>query len=214
MDAENLIAQLRDGVRRLEPGQPIDPVALMGELDRWETAKAEVRMQGVERKTAVLEAKAEAKEADVFLEFQIKLIAATFDKAVSYTNIVMIAGYASFFGIWSMVKDLNRPANKWAVVLMLISVTIFVVFEFVKMVWLGRQQMRRQRIAASGLDGLDPAEMRERFRRLDVALQAESGKFVRFWVVTVLAAALAALAGIALLTTDLIVALVEASPKT
>ncbi len=207
MDAENLIASLRDDIRRIEPGQTIDPVALLGELERWETAKAEVRMQAVERKAAVLEAKAEVKEADAFLDFHIKLLAATFDKGSAYTNIVMIAGYASFFGIWSMVKDLNRPANKMAVLLMLLSVTIFVVFEFVKMFWLGRQQMRRQRIVAAGLEGLGAEEIRARFNRLDVDLQAESGKFARFWLVTVLPAALAALAGIALLTTDLILAL-------
>lgn len=212
MDAENLLASLRDDIRRIEPGKAIDPVALLGELERWETAKAEVRMQALEEATTVLTAKAEAREADAFLDFQIKLIAATFDKAVGYTNIVMIAGYASFFGIWSMVKDLNRPANKLAVLLMLVSVTIFVAFEFVKMAWLGRQHVRRQRIAAAGLAGLDPGEMRDRFTRLDIDLQAESGKFARFWLITVLPAALTALAGIAMLTTDLILALLEAVP--
>ena len=67
-------------------------------------------------------------------------------EAASYTNLILIGGYAAFFTMWSSVKeDLSRGYMLWAALLMTVSVSLFLLFEVLKMVELaGRLQRSAQ----------------------------------------------------------------------
>ena len=69
---------------------------------------------------------------------QVKLISTIYDKATSYTNIIIVAGYAGFFALWSNTKQFLTPFQaRLAAVLMGISICIFVFFEIYKMTLTG-----------------------------------------------------------------------------
>lgn len=73
-------------------------------------------------------------QTEAFIDAQIKLISAAYDKAIAYTNLIILAGYAGFFGLWQLTKDhLSKPEILWSAILMLTSVLVFVLFEVWKM---------------------------------------------------------------------------------
>ncbi len=68
------------------------------------------------------------------VEAAAKLIASLYDKAVAYTNVVIIAGYAAFFAVWANTKSyLGKRETLWAALLVLISILCFVSWETAKM---------------------------------------------------------------------------------
>jgi uncharacterized membrane protein (DUF2068 family) len=74
------------------------------------------------------------KVAAEIIESQIKIVSASYDKAVAYTNLIILGGYASFFGLWHLTKDyIGFKQALWAALLMLVSVCVFVFFEVYKM---------------------------------------------------------------------------------
>jgi hypothetical protein len=66
-----------------------------------------------------------------FIEFHLKLLGGTFDQARATANLFILAGYGSFFGLWSVTRDRLHGSHTpiWAALLMLISVTSFAVFQ-------------------------------------------------------------------------------------
>jgi uncharacterized membrane protein (DUF2068 family) len=75
------------------------------------------------------------KAVNDIVETQIKIVSATFDKAVAYTNVIVIGGYAAFFGLWSLTKQyMTAMQARWAALLMLLSASTFVFFEVYKMI--------------------------------------------------------------------------------
>src|SRR5688572_20847673 len=79
-------------------------------------------------------AKEDAAAGEKIIETQIKIITASYDKAAAYTNLIVVAGYAAFFGLWTLTKPyLPRELALWAALLMLLSAATFVVFEVYKM---------------------------------------------------------------------------------
>jgi hypothetical protein len=58
-----------------------------------------------------------------------------YDKSSAYANLVIIAGYVAFFSLWKETKDfLPAKATFGAALLMLISASLFVLFEVFKMI--------------------------------------------------------------------------------
>lgn len=65
----------------------------------------------------------------------IEISTKTFDKAQSYTNIVIIGGYAGTFTVWANVKtSLSQQANVWVAAMLLFSLTVFVAWEVASMI--------------------------------------------------------------------------------
>lgn len=64
------------------------------------------------------------------LNAQKELTAHTFSQAQAYTNLVLVAGYAGFFAIWSFIKtDMSRAQIFWSGLLITLSLTTFMVWE-------------------------------------------------------------------------------------
>lgn len=66
---------------------------------------------------------------------QITLFSAIYDKASAYANLIVVAGYAGFFGLWSLTQPyVSKQSALWAALFMGASMVIFVFFEIAKMV--------------------------------------------------------------------------------
>ena len=76
------------------------------------------------------------RQADAIIETQIKILTVTYDKAVAYTNLIVLAAYAGFFGLWQITKEyIPKNLALWSALLILISVVTFVAFEIITMVY-------------------------------------------------------------------------------
>jgi len=70
------------------------------------------------------------------IQVLIRIMSASYDKSVSYTNLFMIGGYASFFVVWSKMFDqFPKFYMGLAGVLMFISLIVFIVWELYKMIF-------------------------------------------------------------------------------
>ena len=73
------------------------------------------------------------RKIQVIQDYQIKLLSALFDKATAYANLIIMAGYAGFFGLWSFTKDKLTPMQVfWSALFITISASVFVIFETFK----------------------------------------------------------------------------------
>lgn len=93
-----------------------------------------------------------AKEADKnaaeqIIEAQIKILSVSYDKSIAYTNLITVAGYASFFGLWQITKDnLSSNYSIWAALLIAISAATFVLFEVTKNYFQSRNMQKLNKI--------------------------------------------------------------------
>ncbi len=92
------------------------------------------------------------------LDSQIKLASAIYDKSMAYTNLIIMAGYAGFFGLWSVTKDdLTSKQVLWSALFMVISLSSFIFFEVAKMIFnscfmLSRNSALKKLPAAQNVD--------------------------------------------------------------
>ena len=76
-------------------------------------------------------------------ELVVDIHSRAYEKAAAYTNLVMLGGYAAAFAIWHLSQSsLGPAASAWVALLLLLSVTSFVLFEVYKMVVHARHSMR------------------------------------------------------------------------
>jgi hypothetical protein len=71
------------------------------------------------------------------------ITAVHFDKAHTYTTVVIFGGYAAFFASWGFIGSYFSDYPKiYSILLMLLSVAIFVFWELYKMIMSGHLMMR------------------------------------------------------------------------
>lgn len=75
----------------------------------------------------------ERHKLDLAVDLNVRIIAAAYEKASAYANLLIVAGYAGFFALWQMTKDyLGRKQTLLSALLMLVSLIVFIVFEIYK----------------------------------------------------------------------------------
>ncbi len=66
---------------------------------------------------------------------QKEILSHLYQKASSYTNLIILAGYAGIFGIWNLTRELlNKQITIWVAFLVSCSLVLFVGFEVWKMI--------------------------------------------------------------------------------
>ena len=90
---------------------------------------------------------ADKRSAEELIEAQIKVMAAAYEKASAYTNLIIVAGYASFFGLWQITKGLmSEKQVLWSALLISISASVFVFFEVTKTFFQSKQLQELNKI--------------------------------------------------------------------
>ncbi|HEY8085003.1 MAG TPA: hypothetical protein VIE69_05310 [Methylophilaceae bacterium] len=68
-------------------------------------------------------------------EWLLKATSLLYDKSASYTNLIMVAGYAAYFAMWSnTVSLISACLARVSAALMLISLITFIFWEVTKMI--------------------------------------------------------------------------------
>jgi hypothetical protein len=146
--------------------------------------------------------------SEQMIDSLIKIVSATYEKAVAYTNVILVAGYASFFALWVSTKPVlpGKPAIA-AILLMTFSVTIFVFFELYKMIQHGCFFSRHQRLLADPEALADPLLLQTRIKEFENLQRQEALSHIRVWIVVLWLTIPTALLAIAILAFNYLVLL-------
>jgi hypothetical protein len=109
--------------------------------------KFDRRIHGVETKIFGLEQNALLRDS---IEGQIKVFAVLYEKSNAYANLIIVAGYAGFFALWSLTRPyLSTRAALIAAALMALSLALFIFSEVFKMVLMSNASTRRAKLLHS-----------------------------------------------------------------
>lgn len=81
-------------------------------------------------------------------------------QATNYTNLILVAGYAGFFGLWSsLITKLPNWLYALSGLFALLSLILFVSWEIIKMIWGNRYMNRTNKMITEVARGPDVLDM-------------------------------------------------------
>jgi len=134
----------------------------------------------------------QARMFEALMRFQ----AEQFSSAKAFLNVVMIAGYAGFFAIWSFTKDFLTERESISAALMLtFSATLFVSFETFQMFFLTRTTHG----FARSLQGSTPLEIIAKLQKFGQTQKIRAAVLASSWTIIVPIIYVTALIGVCIL---------------
>ena len=138
--------------------------------------------------------------AENMIETLVKILSMSYDKAIAYNNIVIVAGYATFFAILGATRT---SLSQWVLItsalLMILSATVFVLFELLKMVQSTKTLVQLHVIATDEKARKNPEIFQSKMKAFEMLQQSTSLRSLRTWVVVLVITVSTALSAIALL---------------
>ncbi len=193
--AAELLSYLRESFGIFHPGSKLDIELVVNVIDHWEKQHAAKEVQATVQQMQLEDAQ----------EVHLKLTSMLIEKGSAYTNLVIVAGYASFFALMPLVKDLlSTDQRRWSALLMLISLAAFAGFEVFKMLFMQFAMIKR-------LDNYNKEARKPSFdfiaesKKLQTDLQRLQTRFIPIWVAMVTVSVLAGVAAIAIPTLAFII---------
>src|SRR5262245_33987545 len=105
------------------------------------------------------------KLADEYRKTVVEIQSQLFDKSATYSNLIMVGGYAGAFTIWGNTKaELPGKANVAIALLLGFSLCVFIFYQIFKM---ARHVSHFRRVRVLLKDGLTPHEFFDRYNELD-----------------------------------------------
>jgi hypothetical protein len=148
--------------------------------------------------------------AEKMVETLVKILSSSYDKAIAYNNVVIVAGYATFFALWGATKPaLTHWISITSALLMVSSATVFVLFELFKMVQSSRTFLRLQSIASDDNARKDPEVFQSKVKEFEASQRTDSLRFLRVWVAVLGFTVSTAVVDIALLVYNYIYVLIQ-----
>jgi len=134
-----------------------------------------------------MHAREQRRLAEAEIETKIKVLSAIYDKASAYTNLMIVAAYAGFFGLWQLAKDtLPKDLARWSALLMLISVVIFVAVEVIKMVMVQHSVFSQASTLNTPEVRQSPEALNKAFAKIGAAHEQVNFYFRKLWVVALI----------------------------
>lgn len=85
--------------------------------------------------------------ADRLVDAQTRILTSAYSSAMAYTNLIILAAYAGFFGLWKLSEPyISGDLARTSALCMTLSVTVFVLFEVWKMYYSSRNLLQLNRI--------------------------------------------------------------------
>jgi len=148
--------------------------------------------------------------AEKMIETLVKILSSSYDKAVAYNNVLIVAGYAAFFAIWGATKPaLTHWVSIASALLMVTSATVFVLFELLKMVHTSRAMTQLQSITADEEARKSPEVLQSKIKEYEAAQRLGSLRFLRIWVVVLVITASTSVLAVGLLAYNYVCILVS-----
>jgi hypothetical protein len=100
------------------------------------------------------------------METQKVVLDKAFDRAEKYVNLIIMSGYAGFFGLWQITKS---HLDEWQVLssalLISISLTIFVLFEVFNMLFSSLDLLERAKFITNPENKKSPSELTKTLKK-------------------------------------------------
>lgn len=140
------------------------------------------------------------RQAAAVIEAQTKVLSSVFDKSAAYTNLIVLAGYAGFFGLWQLTKEyVTADIARLSALFMLVSVVTFVAFEVVKMVVIQHNIMEKAKVLKSPAVQKSSQAFISAFTEMEAVHERVQFHFMRFWLVAMLVTILSGMTAASLL---------------
>ncbi len=112
------------------------------------------------------------------LDLIIRIYSNMFDKAMNYTNIIIVAGFAGLLTIWGYVQNFLHNWDKIASILaIVISLIFFIIWEIIKMITNGISSQRITKVLKS-----PPSQLSQKLREAEINEQKQNILFYRVWI--------------------------------
>ena len=123
----------------------------------------------------------EQETLEAWTKANVQILSTAFDSATRYSNIFILAGYGSFFGLWNITRDrlAGHHSPMWAALLMLLSVTIFVTFQIYSVYQNSTSLIRFAQALEPPPATLD--ELIRRYEQYGLDEKKRTPKLVRIW---------------------------------
>ncbi|MEO8122681.1 MAG: hypothetical protein ABI633_01385 [Burkholderiales bacterium] len=139
--------------------------------------------------------------ANQIAEANEKLVSVAYDKAATYTTVIIFGGYAGLFGIWQLTREhLTKEQTLWSALLIMVSLLTFVMFEVVKMILITRAFMAKFKVLNEPTTRSDPQKLLRALEGLELVQKERLGPFMVVWAGAVAVCLIGALGAVAVLT--------------
>jgi hypothetical protein len=174
---------------------------------RWDEIPLEERQQALGWARAAMNvAGDEMTRLREFFDYAASYQSRVLDASAAYNQVIVVAGYAAFFAIWSATaNDLPRWVTLTCAALMVVSVTLYVGWTIIGMVLIQQHNSRLRSEINKGME-----DYLQRIAAAEVRGVEISAKIHRFWIPIVLAAAIPAAIATLLLSGAALVEVVHA----
>lgn len=163
------------------------------------------------RLAQVQKAAEEAHVAKSLIDIHVKILSASYDKSIAYTNLIIFGGYAFYFALWSHLNGHLTPKQElWSGLIMSASAGLFVFYEVFKM-YIGTAFLEKYRalVQDSTLQN-NGSELLKKLQAFDAQSERERVLFNRFWFWQFLAVIATAIIGIGIFVYAMVYGLVMA----
>lgn len=114
------------------------------------------------------------------IEVRVRIISQAYDRAVAYSNFIIMAGYAAAFTVWSLTKDYLPEAATIAVGLgLVVSLFTFCGWEVYKMIYTSGEL---RRCADVLLKNLPPEEFFKEIEKVQRRAERDKLRVHRYWI--------------------------------
>ena len=156
-----------------------------------------------------LSRRAQKQAADEIIDAQIRVMAGTFDKATAYANLLVLAGYASFFGLWQVTKgQVDTKLSTLAALLMAVSATVFVFFEVAKSLYHSISLNRLNKVM-TGPAAANPHLLLQAIAEHNKTQDKATTRLFRWWLVAFIITVVAGLGAVGILMSAFVGALLS-----
>jgi len=108
----------------------------------------------------------------------IRIMSASYDKSVAYTNLFMVGGYASFFVVWTKMYDqFPKFYMGLAGVLMFISLLEFIIWELYKMIFYSTNLRDLHKV----IEEKDPKKFNDKLSKQQINDKKRTLEQVKIW---------------------------------
>jgi hypothetical protein len=165
----------------------------------------ESMLQEIIRQTAE---KQQVEVGEKIVETQIKILTTSYDKAAAYNNVVIIAGYAAYFGLWSLTKTyITRDQAMWSALLMGSSMATFVFFQVFQMMFVSHSLHKKYLTFSEKIRGKPAPEVLAELKKLEEGGKRATLRFLPIWRIHLLVAVSTGLLGFLVLGYAFVLAL-------
>lgn len=121
------------------------------------------------------------KYRDELVDILIKVYGGIFERSAAYINVIIIAGYASFFTIWSFTREsITEKASLTVALMMSFSVFFFASWEVFKMI-LGAKDIHKAVFLTS--KKLPPEVFLKELESIQLDVQRKQMRLSRAWMI-------------------------------